>query len=87
MTLLEPDVALTDYGLALECVLLAWLTYRRRGSEYRQRSWLVALFTAHGTAAFLGGTAHGFVADKTSALHTVIWSGTLIAIGVAALAS
>lgn len=87
MTLLEPGVAMSDYGLALECALFAWLVYRQRGGKAQLRFWFSMLFGALAFAALLGGTAHGLVADKSSSLHNVIWSGTLIAIGVAAFAS
>jgi hypothetical protein len=83
--LLEPDVALTDYGLTIECAVLAWLAWRSRG-QATQRHWFVALFIALSIAALMGGTAHGFIGDKGSATHNLVWSGSLIAIGIAAFA-
>jgi hypothetical protein len=38
-------------------------------------------------AAFLGGITHGFLPDEHARLYRVVWVSTLIAIGVAALAS
>ncbi len=85
MTLLEPDVTLTDFGLALECGLFAlWLLGRDRtllGLSF------AALFAAAALGALLGGIEHGFLADKQSPPAQAVWIGTLIAIGIAALAS
>lgn len=85
MTLLEPDVALTDFGLALECAAFAAWLYRRGAAE-ALRPWFVAFFAALGLAALFGGITHGFLADHQSRLYGVIWSATLLAIGVTALA-
>jgi hypothetical protein len=86
MTLLEPDVALTDFGLAVECAgFAAWL-YRRDPADAFLRPWFIAFFAALGLAALLGAVTHGFLADPQSQMYRVIWSATLLAIGVAALA-
>ena len=82
--ILEPDVALSDFALALACAGFAvWFTTRPHPLA---RAFL-AFFAAAGTAAVLGGVAHGFLPDHGTALYAVVWAGTLIAIGVAALAS
>lgn len=82
----EPDVALTDYLLALESLVLAtWLI----GEPYTRpdlRLWSVVFFAATGLASVLGGTVHGFFTAAPSPLGTVLWRSTLIAIGVAAAA-
>jgi hypothetical protein len=86
MTLLEPDVALTDFGLAAECALFAgWLLARARGRAPVLR-WFVILFAALGLGALLGGISHGFLADHQSALSHWVWIATMLAIGVVALA-
>lgn len=87
MTLLEPDVALTDFALALECAAFAWWLRPQRRRRNRRRFWFTAFFAALAAAALLGGSVHGFIADKHSALHDAIWCGTLIAIGLAAFTS
>lgn len=86
MTLLEPDVALTDYGLALECALFVWWVRRHGQPESALRFWFIVFFAALGAAALLGGSVHGFVGDSRSLIHALLWGGTLIAIGVAGLA-
>ncbi len=87
MTLIEPDVALTDFGLAAECALFAgWLQWGTlRDSPLR--AWFVVLFAALGVGALLGGITHGFLPDATSDASRVAWVATLVAIGVAALAT
>lgn len=76
MTLADPVVSLTDYGLAVECAVLSGAAFRSGGD-----GWLAAaagaLFLAVGLAAFLGGTVHGFLTDHTDPLHTVVWRVTI----------
>ena len=85
--LTEPDVALTDYGLALECGAFAILLWRRRSDAPQIRPWFAGLFASLGLAALLGGTVHGFFADPSSVGQRILWPATLIAIGAAALAA
>ncbi|MGH7768223.1 MAG: DUF6962 family protein [Candidatus Binatia bacterium] len=83
----EPDVALTDYGLALESAVFAFLIYRRGIREWPLRTWFTAFFGSISLASFAGGTVHGFFNDEQTAGHAVLWSATLLAIGVTALAA
>ena len=85
MTIAEPAVTLTDYGLVLECLILAFLLGRQHSKSTGLRQWFIVLFSALGFAAFMGGTAHGFIYDKSSLLHTVVWDLSLIGIGVVSL--
>lgn len=80
----DPDVALTDYALALEAGLFALWVWRRR-SGGGLRPWLVLFFGSTGVASLLGGTVHGFLADAGRG-HAVLWRAALIAIGATALA-
>jgi len=82
----EPDVTLTDYGLAIECAALSWLISRRRGPR-PLRFWVSLFFASVGLAALLGGMVHGFFLDPGSAGHRLLWPATLLAIGVTALAA
>jgi hypothetical protein len=87
MTLLEPDVALTDFGLTLESGwFAAWLA-RRHAPGAPLRLAFIGFFAAVALAAFLGGVTHGFLPDEQARLYRVVWLSTLIAIGAAALAS
>ena len=83
----EPDVTLTDYALTIECALLAALLYRTPTSALPLRLYFVVFFCAVGLAALLGGTDHGFLLDKTTRLRAIVWKGTLVALGVSALAA
>lgn len=86
MILLEPDVALTDFGLAIECGCFAlWLPRPRKPREPLYLGFL-AFFVSLTVAALLGGVTHGFLPgeDRPSRL---VWIATLIAIGAAAPAS
>lgn len=87
MIIAEPDVALTDYALAVESILLAWLLHRQAGHRGGIRYWFIVFFCALGLAAFSGGTSHGFISDKSSLLYALAWNGALIAIGMAALSA
>lgn len=79
----EPVVTLTDYGLAVECAILALACRRRPPGPYRL--WLVLFFASAALAPALGGTVHGFFPEQ-GVLHRVLWTGTLLAIGITALA-
>ncbi len=83
----EPDVTLTDYGLAVEAGMFAWLL--RRGSDPSQPlgRWFVLFFASISAASLAGGTVHGFFLDPTTMGSRILWPATLIAIGGTALAA
>jgi hypothetical protein len=81
----EPDVTLTDYGLAILCAILAHLIFHRGDRASPYRLWLVAFFLAAGAAPLFGGTVHGFFSDEASLGHRILWPATMLSIGVAAL--
>lgn len=83
----EPDVALTDYGLAIECALFAYLFYVKGEGHRRRRIWFTVFFGSTGAASLLGGTVHGFFLDVNTTGSTIFWPATLIAIGAAAMAA
>jgi hypothetical protein len=87
VTLIEPDVALTDFALAAECALFAGWLYGCGAAGNPLRRWFVILFAALGIGALLGGITHGFFPEATSDVARAVWIATLIAIGVGALAS
>jgi len=83
----EPDVALTDYALALECTLFVALL-SGRGARHRDRqAWFVVFFASVGAASLFGGTVHGFFLDEQTRGQAVLWPATLLAVGVTALAA
>lgn len=87
MTLLEPDVALTDFVLAIECVWFAVWLYRRSPMGRTSSRWFVLFFAALSVSALLGGISHGFFSDTQSTIYRTVWAATLISIGVAAFSS
>ena len=83
----EPDVTLTDYGLAAECALFAWLLGRRDASDAGQRARWILFFVAGAVAAAVGGTVHGFFLDPASPGARLLWPLALLAVGGSALAA
>lgn len=82
----EPDVAFTDYGLAIECVLFTYLLHRQGDAQQPLRNRFALFFGSVGVAALTGGTVHGFFLDVNTTGYAILWPATLIAIGVSALA-
>ncbi len=86
----EPDVALTDFALALECALFAWLAWRRdppggaRAVGRALQPWTVLFFAAIACGALTGGLLHGFFLDPAAAGHAPLWKASMLALGVAA---
>jgi hypothetical protein len=76
----EPDVALSDYGLAVESAALAWLA-RRRPSDPGLAGPLTLFFASVAVAAGGGGTVHGFWSDAADGPGRVFWRVTLLALG------
>ncbi|HXI13633.1 MAG TPA: hypothetical protein VNM92_13470 [Thermoanaerobaculia bacterium] len=87
MQMHEPMTTLTDYVLAIVCIVLASQLFRLWRVE-RQRAvllWGLALI-ATALAALLGGTFHGFgeaVGERGAGL---LWLGTTWSIGLASFA-
>lgn len=83
----EPDVTLTDYALAIECALFAFLLYCNGDRSAPTRPWFILFFASIGVATLTGGTVHGFFLDTESMGYWILWPLTLVAGGVAALAT
>lgn len=74
----EPFTSLTDYGIALECLLFAGLLGRKGRS-----GWLwAAAFVSVSVAAISGGTYHGFASGFSLAGRWLLWRGTVWALAV-----
>src|SRR2546426_3613230 len=71
----EPDVALTDYALAIECTIFAYQLQRKEHALF---------FASAAVASLAGGTVHGFFLDARTLGNAVLWRITMIAIGVTA---
>jgi hypothetical protein len=83
----EPDVALTDYALALECVLFVVLLERGRARRRGLRIWLAIFFASISAASACGGTVHGFFLEPQTLGSAILWPATLVALGVSALSA
>lgn len=83
--MLEPDVTLTDYGLAIESALFSLSLYRR--GEGPHRIGFLLFFESLAVAALAGGTVHGFFPDEASLGYSVLWTTSLLALGVTATAA
>lgn len=82
----EPDVTLTDYAIALECLILCMLITRWRQPAPRLQRWWIVLFASVGAGALFGGTVHGFFLDESTTGYRMLWPATLLALGVTSLA-
>ncbi len=83
----EPDVAISDFLLAIECSILFWCLRakagRKRAASHR---WFLLYFAAGAVAALAGGAAHGFFPETDTTTHFLLWSLTLAAVGANGLA-
>jgi hypothetical protein len=83
--LTEPDVALTDFALAVECVVLALaLLSNRKWMEPMHRHF-AALFLTIALGSALGGVWHGFLNTYDSIASRIVWAATLLSLGLTGL--
>ncbi len=82
----QPDVALTDFGLAIESVLFAYLLWRGSPPDQRLARWFALLFLFTGLGALAGGAVHGFFPDERSPFERILWPLSLMAVAAAAMA-
>lgn len=87
LELTRPAVSLTDFALAIECIVFTVLLARLPASDAVLRRWFVVFFASVAAASFLGGTMHGFFEYSTSPFRTVLWTATLLAILVTSFAT
>ena len=87
LELTRPAVSLTDFALAIECIVFAALLARLPASDTVLRRWFVVFFASVAAASLLGGTMHGFFEYSTSPFRTVLWTATLLAILVTSFAT
>ncbi|MBA2710055.1 MAG: hypothetical protein H0U57_05650 [Tatlockia sp.] len=82
----EIDVTLTDYALAIICSFFTYSLYSSPNASKRlSRLWCL-FFASIAIGSFLGGTFHGFFSNESEStwLHRIIWSSTLLFIGITA---
>ena len=83
--MIEPGVALTDFALAIENAIFAFVLSRVAGPNAKLRLWFVVFFSAVAFGALLGGITHGFAPSVWIMDREVTWTATMITIGVAGL--
>jgi len=83
--LAEPAVTLTDYGLAVLCMVCAALLAGQTPSRVRRP--LIGFLLALAAAAVLGGSVHGFFHDESTRVYAILWRATLVSIGLAGFAA
>ncbi len=83
----EPDVALTDYVLAIECLIFAAILHRNKARNVKLGRWFTLFFASICAASLFGGTVHGFFLEVDSLGHAILWPASLLTIGLTALAA
>ncbi|MBF2083704.1 hypothetical protein [Thermoleptolyngbya sp. C42_A2020_037] len=82
MTLSEPITTLTDYAIALECLIFAVCLLKQAEPPKPTKGWILA-FGSTALAAALGGTLHGWSAALSPGWALGLWRAMLLALGVA----
>ncbi len=80
----ELVVSLTDYLLAAECAIFAWMLLRVDGGGQEIRQFFVAFFVFSALASLTGGTYHGFLSNLSSTQAAVLWMATVVVLGAVA---
>jgi hypothetical protein len=80
--MLEADVVITDWMIALECAGFA-LWFKRFGSPGVFTYSFTAIFAALALTALIGGVVHGFFPDRSEIGNQILWRMTLLTMGVA----
>ena len=81
--LAEPEVALSDFALALVAGACALSVLRGPVSDPVLRRWFAGFFATLAASALVGGLDHGFFRGPDSRGHAIAWPLTLMLIGAA----
>jgi hypothetical protein len=82
--MLEPDVALTDFMLAVLCGGFAASLVGRSDGEPVVRRTFAALFATLALASILGGAWHAFFSERSARQLPMVWTLTMLSLGAAA---
>ncbi len=80
----EPDVAFTDYGIAILCGYFVWCILKIDNKNNRLKKLWTLFFSSIAIASFTGGTVHGFFLNELTLGYRILWPTTLLAIGMMA---
>lgn len=83
----EPDVALTDYFLAVQSAAFAMIHWRRNPPTDRLRIWFTLFFAGIAGATLCGGTVHGFFQNELTTGYAILWPMTMAFVGISTLAT
>lgn len=86
MKLLEPDVTLTDFALAIECALFVVLLSITSGWGLPFQTAFVFFFACNSLASFFGGLIHGYYPKQHRGAGVFFWRGSLLALGASTIA-
>lgn len=84
--MMEPDVTLTDFALALECAVFCALATRWPAEDPRMRRSWVILFGSVGIGSLFGGLVHGWFSGSTNWGYALLWAATLLFLGITSTA-
>ena len=82
--MLEPDVTITDFALAIECAVFALLVARRGARGHTTNRQFALTFAALGASCLFGGIWHGFFSGAETQAGRWVWFATLAALACAA---
>jgi len=82
--MLEPDVAPTDFLLAVQCAAFSVHLFHKRDGELLVRRLYAALFGALGVSSLLGGLWHGVFSGRETALGQWVWLCVMAALALGA---
>jgi len=83
----EVVVGVTDYLLALECAVFAWVLRAIREGRWQIRNFFAAFFGLTALASVAGGTSHMFFSGSSSLAASLFWMVTVLALGGVAFAA
>ena len=86
MKLLEPDVTLTDFVLAIECAVFVLALTTTGHWDLPFQTAFIFFFAASSTASLSGGLVHGFYPNRDRGIGRFLWRTSLLTIGASAIA-
>lgn len=86
LSLYQPDVALTDFLLALETIVLALVIIRLK-KRYRLNIIIFLFYISLALSSLIGGTVHGFFPQSGSLGNLILWKATMVSLGLVTLFS
>lgn len=84
--LIQPDVALTDFFLALETLVLGLIILNLKVKS-KIRLTIFLFYISLSLSSFIGGIVHGFFPYSGSLANILLWKATMICLGLVSLFS